>query len=100
MSETRASSTVFIDNERVRVTEWRFGPGEATGHHVHEYDYVVVPMTTGPLTIRDAAGEHNAEISPGRPYFRAAGVEHDVLNLTDGEIVFIEIEMKEGAPGP
>lgn len=27
----RATPTVFIDNERVRVTEWRFAPGAATG---------------------------------------------------------------------
>ena len=37
-----ATPTVFIDNERVRVTEWRFAPGAATGWHRHEYDYVVV----------------------------------------------------------
>jgi quercetin dioxygenase-like cupin family protein len=95
LTETTATPTVFTDNERVRVTEWRFRPGEATGHHVHEYDYVVVPMTTGPLTIRDSDGEREAEIQPGQPYFRRAGVEHDVLNLTDGEIVFIEVETKE-----
>ena len=41
-----AKPTVFIDNERVRVTEWRFAPGAATGWHRHEYDYVVVPMAT------------------------------------------------------
>ena len=43
----RATSKVFIDNERVRVTEWRFAPGAATGWHRHEMDYVVVPMADG-----------------------------------------------------
>ena len=42
-----ATPTQLIDNERVRVTEWRFRPGEATGWHRHEFDYVVVPVTTG-----------------------------------------------------
>ena len=42
----RAQPTVQIDNETVRVTEWRFTPGAATGYHRHAYDYVVVPMTT------------------------------------------------------
>ena len=42
-----AVATVQLDNERVRVTEWRFAPGAATGWHRHEHDYVVVPMTTG-----------------------------------------------------
>ena len=47
-----ATPTQLIDNERVRVTEWRFRPGEATGWHRHEFDYVVVPVTTGQLTSR------------------------------------------------
>ncbi len=32
-----ATAKVFIDNERVRVTEWRFAPGAATGWHRHEF---------------------------------------------------------------
>ncbi|HCG30209.1 MAG TPA: cupin, partial [Chloroflexi bacterium] len=42
-----AVATRQIENERVIVTEWRFAPGAHTGWHRHEYDYVVVPMTTG-----------------------------------------------------
>ena len=53
----QAKSTVFIDNERTRVTEWRFAPGASTGWHRHEYDYVVVPlldtMTRSSLTGTD-----------------------------------------------
>ena len=37
-------SEIMIDNEKTRVTLWTFEPGEDTGQHVHEYDYVVVPM--------------------------------------------------------
>jgi quercetin dioxygenase-like cupin family protein len=48
----RATPTVFIDNERVRVTEWRFAPGAAaTGWHRHPMDYVVVPMVDGELEL-------------------------------------------------
>src|SRR5262245_50559735 len=52
----RAVPTVQIDNELVRVTEWRFAPGAATGHHRHEMDYVVVPLTTGRLAAVTASG--------------------------------------------
>ena len=38
----RPIPTVQIDAPEVRVTEWRLPPGSATGHHRHEYDYVVV----------------------------------------------------------
>ena len=42
-------ATVKIDNPEVRVTEWRFRPGAHTGHHRHEYAYVVVPHPFGSL---------------------------------------------------
>jgi beta-alanine degradation protein BauB len=84
---------VQLDNDRVRVTEWRFAPGDATGWHRHDYDYVVVPMTTGPLRALSAQGETVAELVTGRPYFREAGVEHDVSNPNAFEFVFVETEI-------
>ena len=96
MSALRAVPTVKIDNARVRVTEWRFAPGAATGFHRHEYDYTVVPITTGPLLITGPAGSATAALVAGEPYFRPAGVEHDVRNPNAFDFVFIEIELKDG----
>ncbi len=91
----RALATEQIDNARVRVTEWRFAPGAATGFHRHETDYVVVPMTTGRLKLIGPDGaETFAELSAGESYGRQAGVEHDVVNANDFEFVFVEIELK------
>ena len=90
-----AKPTVFIDNERVRVTEWRFAPGAATGWHRHDYDYVVVPMLDGKLRIVTEGGKENiAELKQGVPYFRNVGVAHDVINANDYEFAFVEVEMK------
>lgn len=90
-----AESTVKVENGRTRVTEWRFAPGAATGYHRHEYDYVVVPMTSGLLTMVGPDGsEAKAELTEGEPYFRPAGVEHDVINANKFEFVFVEIEYK------
>jgi quercetin dioxygenase-like cupin family protein len=92
----RAVPTVKIDNRRLRVVEWRFAPGAATGWHRHEYDYVVVPLTTGPLAITAADGATStSQLVTGAPYFRTAGVEHDVKNPNPTEFVFVEIELKE-----
>lgn len=91
-----AIPTVQADTPEVRVTEWRLPPGSAIGHHRHEHDYVVVPMTDGDLTIVAADGRSQSRIAAGRSYFRKAGVEHDVRNETVREIVFIEIEIKRG----
>ena len=94
MSEA-AVPTILIDNERVRVTEWRFSPGAATGWHRHEYDYVVLPMTTGRLKLVEPGGmERLAELRTGVPYFREAGVEHDVVNANDFDFAFVETEIK------
>jgi quercetin dioxygenase-like cupin family protein len=91
---TSAVPTVQVDNERVRVTLWRFGPGAATGWHRHEYDYVIVPLTTGGLLLKEPAGERTAPLQTGVPYFREAGVEHDVINANDHDFAFIEVELK------
>lgn len=90
-----ATPTVQIDNDRVRVTEWRFAKGAATGFHRHELDYVIVPGTTGKLKIVDAQGNETfADLTAGQSYFRQAGVEHDVINAHDDVFVFVEIEIK------
>jgi quercetin dioxygenase-like cupin family protein len=94
-SSKTAQPTVFIDNPRTRVTEWRFAPGAATGWHRHGMDYVVVPLLDGRLKIVGAGGaESHAELKKGVPYFRNAGVEHDVINANDYEFAFVEIEFK------
>lgn len=85
-----------VETVRVRVTEWRLPPGDATGHHIHEYDYVVVPLTGGELTIVDPAGNStNLATEMGGAYGRRKGVEHNVINLSDKEIRFTEIELLE-----
>ena len=89
-----AKSTVFIDNAKVIVTEWRFAPGANTGWHKHGHDYVVVPLMDGKVRLETPAGPAEAEMKKGVPYFRSAGVEHDVINATDSEYAFIEIELK------
>jgi quercetin dioxygenase-like cupin family protein len=90
----RATPTVLIDNERVRVTRWSFAPGAATGWHVHEYDYVIVPLTDGTLRLVEPDGTRDSELRVGAPYFREAGVQHDVVNANDHDFMFIEIEVR------
>ena len=93
MTTPSAVPTIQLDNGAVRVTEWRFAPGAATGHHRHEYPYVVVPMTSGRLTSTSADGVSTAELRTGQAYARPAGVEHDVRNANSFEFVFVEIEI-------
>ncbi len=90
-----ATSKVFVDNDTTRVTEWRFAPGAETGWHRHEYNYVVVPMMDGRLRIDGTGDTQNyADMKSGEPYYREAGVEHNVISANDHEYAFIEIEFK------
>ena len=89
-----AVPTTQVENDRFIVTEWRFAPGAHTGWHRHAYDYVVVPMTTGRLTLDTASGQATSELVTGNAYARQAGIEHDVINDNPHEFIFIEIEVK------
>lgn len=100
MSQDRpeAKGTVQVENDRVKVTEWRFPPRGHTGWHRHGMDYVVVPITSGTLHIFDGKQTIGASMTQGVAYARQIGVEHDVINDNDFEFVFVEIELK-GAEG-
>jgi quercetin dioxygenase-like cupin family protein len=89
----RATAHVQVENEWVRVTEWRFAPGAETGHHVHGFDYVVVPLTSGVLRLEESGGWREAQLTSGLAYAREKGVEHNVINANGFEFRFLEIEL-------
>jgi len=91
----QAEASVTVDSERIRVTSWTFAPGQATGMHRHEFDYVVVPVSGGSFTVTapdGAASELRQEA--GQAYARQAGVEHNVANAGPQTAVFVEVELK------
>jgi hypothetical protein len=90
----QAEATVLIDNESVRATRWQLPPGTAVGFHRHDFDYVIVPLSTARIELLDSDGQASyAMLETGIPYFRSAGVEHDVRNPDDFELAFVEIEL-------
>jgi len=94
MPRALAVPTVQISDERVIVTEWRFAPGAETGWHRHAHDYVVVPQTDGELLLETPEGNRTAPLVAGQSYTRRIGVEHNVINNSAHEVVFIEIEIR------
>jgi len=82
-----------IDNVRARVTRHRLAPGAHTGVHRHEHDYIVVPISGGRMRAVEGTRDVFAELTAGVSYFRPAGVEHDVFNDADQELVFVEVEL-------
>ncbi|MFF3611413.1 cupin domain-containing protein [Streptomyces sp. NPDC002580] len=96
---TTAKPTLQYEDARVRVTRWDFEPGTATGHHVHAHDYVVVPVTDGRVSARTPDGTGTESVlEAGRSYARPAGGAHDVVNVGDAHLAFVEIELKHTSP--
>ncbi len=90
----QASVRVQVDEPWVRVTEYRFARNAETGWHRHEHDYVVVPLMDGRLRLEEAGGQSRvAELRCHVSYARRAGVEHNVVNASDGEFAFLEVEI-------
>ncbi|PPF45995.1 cupin [Pseudoclavibacter sp. AY1F1] len=95
MSRPNATPTVQVDDDRFRVTEWRFAPGAETGWHTHTMPYVVVPRTTGTLTVETESADPLAmECTAGVSYSREAGGHHNIVNDSDEEFTFVEVEAK------
>ena len=92
-----ARATIVIDDPHVRVTTWTFDEaGHATGPHVHEYDYIVVPVTGGTFTITDGDGiTREMTQDAGSPYRGDAGTDHNVISSTHAPVVFVEVELKD-----
>lgn len=85
------------DDEQIRVTHWSFGAdGDDTGHHVHEYDYLVVPITGGTFLVQAADGSDKSMVQhPGSSYPGIAGAAHNVINRSGRPTSFVEIEFKK-----
>jgi beta-alanine degradation protein BauB len=92
-----ARPNVNAENERVRVTTWTFQDGESTGHHRHEFDYVIVPVTGGTFAVTTSDGStREMTQEAATPYLGQAGTTHDVINRSGRVATFIEIEIKAG----
>ncbi len=94
-----AEPVVHLDDDRFKVTEWRFAPGAETGWHRHGHDYVIVPLTDGTLKL-DLPGDQQAiaQLRQGVPYSRRVGVEHNVTNGSDSTpLAFLEVEVVDDA---
>jgi len=88
------NANVLIDNDKVKVTEWSFEVGDSTGNHIHEYNYIVVPMLDGELRIIDKDNNETiSKLTKGGAYYREKGIEHNVLNNNNIPYSFIEIEL-------
>ena len=92
---TAQPSEIVYEDDRSRVVKYTIRPGEQTGWHTHELDYVVIYLTAGELTSHFADGSSRMfRYKPGKGASYSAPVEHNAVNTGDTDVVGYEIEYK------
>ncbi len=90
-----ARHEVLVDDARTRITQWLIRPGEQTGWHRHEYDYVTIQQSAGRLHLDNADGSaRDIDYVPGTAMSVSAPVEHNATNVGAVDIRVLEIEYK------
>jgi mannose-6-phosphate isomerase-like protein (cupin superfamily) len=57
-------------------------------------DYVIIYRTAASHTVETSDAVKRVDVPIGLSYFRKAGVEHNVINSGDTEVVLVETELK------
>ena len=95
MTKAQATSVTHIDDDRFKVTEWRFAAGAETGWHRHGHDYVITAVTDCHMLLEEPGGGSRRVLVPaGTAYRRMEGVEHNVVNNGPAPMSFVEVELK------
>ncbi len=91
-----ARHTLLFDDARTRITQWVFAPGDQTGWHRHEWDYVTVQQSGGRLRLEGKGGtESFVYYRDGRTMSWTAPIEHNATNVSDDVVRVLEIEYKD-----
>ncbi|MEO3934465.1 cytoplasmic protein [Micrococcaceae bacterium Sec7.4] len=88
---------VVFENERVRVLEYRDGPGDKTVEHGHP-DSVMITLSSFRRRLSGHGDDIDVEIPAGTARWLPAQ-EHSGENIGDTETHTLFVELKEAAPG-
>jgi len=90
-----AERVVMFEDEKTRITFWRFPPGTETGWHRHTHDYVTIQQSGGQLQLENRDGTVKViDYEDGRVAAYSAPIEHNATNISDVEVRVTEIEYK------
>ncbi|TFB47394.1 cytoplasmic protein [Cryobacterium tagatosivorans] len=88
---------VIMENERVRVLEYRDGPGDKTTPH-HHPDSVMFTLSSFRRRLSSDGAEVDVELPAGVPRWLPAQV-HAGENIGDSETHTIFVELKDAPAG-
>jgi mannose-6-phosphate isomerase-like protein (cupin superfamily) len=92
--DNKALYEVIIDNDTVRVSRWLFKPGQMSGWHHHELDYMGLHTTRNLLRYEMPDGRVETKDQIGISGFINKGAEHNVTNVGSNDAEAYEIEFK------
>lgn len=85
--------SVVQENDRIRVLEYKAGPGEATELHSHP-DHVAITTSAGNFRFTTPDGDSmEIELEAGQALFLEAG-DHQTENIGDAEATGFIVELK------
>jgi quercetin dioxygenase-like cupin family protein len=88
-------SRVVLENDKVRVKEAIFIPGEKPGIHTHDLPHVGVTIDGGTLKFNYPDGKtETLQLKDGDVGYRDAHVTHEAVNMGKSPIKVIEVEIK------
>ncbi|MDG2187581.1 MAG: hypothetical protein P8K09_04900 [Hyphomicrobiales bacterium] len=91
-----AEHKIVLENEELIVTHWVFNPGEQTGWHLHELDYMPIQLSTGKLMFEFPDGRtREIDYVPKTASLVKAPLEHNAINTSNEKVVALEIEFKK-----
>jgi mannose-6-phosphate isomerase-like protein (cupin superfamily) len=94
-ASAKNSSKVLLENDRVRVKEAVFMPGEKPGMHTHDLPHVGVIIDGGTLEFKAPDGKvETLQLPRGAAGYRPANVTHEPINPGTTPIRVIEVEIK------
>ena len=89
---------LLFENDRVRVWDLALAPGESTGMHRHENDYLYVVIGGGKLqgVSSDGVKREARDMEDGQVHWRDVDGEdvHEAINVGDGPWRNIIVELK------
>lgn len=93
--DNKALYEVIIDNDTVRVSRWLFKPGQMSGWHHHEMNYMGLHTTRNLLRYEMPDGRVETKDQIGISGFILKGAEHNVTNVGSTDAEAYEIEFKK-----
>jgi len=84
------------EDDKTKITSWRFDPGTETGWHHHTFDYVTIQKSGGCLRLESDDGEvRMVDYVMDRAAVYAAPIRRNATNVSDEDVRVIEIECKK-----